>query len=384
MDFVRALVNIQHPGIAPVFLQLVPLRCALDPKHALGVANAPVQRFARVVFPDSGLGAHRFCAVMVGPPNQLIGERLDAVQLRRHAAEDAGCVEVAFLGERAGLFDDLRHHRHGAHAQAHPTDVQCFERVDLTASLDADDVLARDADAIQAQLVGGGAALAHLLFVTPDDQSFRVPVDEEPGRAFLRAGVQAEHPGHMAVGDPHLGAVELVVLVKFRAVLLADLSDVEAGRLRHVERRRVEQRFAFLAEEEIFGAVRIREHLHALQLRAGLNPAGIATGARFGQRKRADLAGTDPAEIKFRCLGAPVEIRHDSFGIRANSVERGESGLRFRTEFIQVHPQPGAPGVHEVLQKFSGNCAEHGFLADVVADTVAQRAERVLHLQHRR
>jgi len=42
-------------------------------------------------------------------------------------------------------------------------------------------------------------ALAHLFLVLADDKTFGVAVHHETGRAFLRAGIEAEDAGYMAV-----------------------------------------------------------------------------------------------------------------------------------------------------------------------------------------
>ncbi len=218
-------------------------------------------------------------------------------------------VETAFAGERPRLLDDLGNHRRRGDAQATTADVERFQRVDLAAAFDADDVLAWHAHAGQAQFVGRRAALAHFLFVLANNQSLGVTVDEEPSGAFGRAGIQAHHASDVAVGDPHLRAIEFVVLIKLPTVFAANLRNVVnphaavravagAGgmivtaviNLRHVQSGRVEDVFPVVADHEIFHAVGIGEHLGAFQIAARLHATGITSRIWLRQRKRTDLA----------------------------------------------------------------------------------------------
>ena len=315
-------------------------------------------------------------------------------------------VEFVVENERAGLFDDFRHHRHGADTEAEAADIEGLERIDLAAAFDADDVFARDADAGEAEFVGRRAALAHFLLVFANDKPFGVTINHETGRTFLRAGVQTENAGDMAVGDPHLRAVELVILVELLVAVAADLRDVVDGdalaivlvvtelrrvvglvvvlaiiNLREIDGRGVDDVFAVRAEHEIFRAVGVGEDLDPFQFGAGLNSAGIGAGAGFGQGERADLAGGDETEKKFVGLGAAVEFGNDGFGAGLERIECGERLLKFALERDEVGTQAGAAGIHEMREKIAGDGAEHRFLADVSLHSFAQVGEDFLHLE---
>ena len=86
-----------------------------------------------------------------------------------------------------------------------------------------------------------------------------------------------------------------------------------------------------VAEHEILHAVGIGEYLDLFQLGAGLDAAGVAAGAGFGQGKRADLAGGDETQEKFVGLGAAVEFGDDGLGAGAKRVEYLQGLLRVRS-----------------------------------------------------
>ena len=168
----------------------------------------------------------------------------------------------------------------------------------------------------------------------------------KPDGPSFGARVEAEHARDVAVGDPHFRAVEFVVLVELLVAVAADLGDVVDGdafavvlvvaELRRVvglvvvlavvdfgkiDGRGVDDVFAVRAEHEILHAVGIGEDLDLFQFGAGLNAAGVAAGAGFGQGERADLAGGDEAEEEFVGLGAAIEFGDDGLGAGAERVE---------------------------------------------------------------
>ncbi len=129
-------------------------------------------------------------------------------------------------GVRSSSFNQSFHVRHRGHGETGTPDVKRLQRVHLAPAFDADHVLARHPHGLQRQLVGRRAALAHLGLVFADDQALGVPVDDEAGDAFSCLGIEAHDAAHTAIGDPHLRASQLPVVVPEPPVALPQLGDI--------------------------------------------------------------------------------------------------------------------------------------------------------------
>ncbi len=230
--------------------------------------------------------------------------------------------------------------------------------------------------------------MPHFLFVLANHQTLAVTIDHEPGGAFWCQGIETKHPGHVSVGDPHLGPVEFVILVHTIVTLAAYLGKIIKPHplvvapiipildLCRVDRTGIDQEFVLAIEHERVGALICSGERHALQGCPGLKPAGIAAGARLGECKGADLACRNQSQEQFVGRGAPVQFSHDLLRGRAYLVKGWETRLQLGFETGQVSAQSRATGIHEMLEKRTGHRPQHWFAADILLDAFAEFHER--------
>ena len=102
---------------------------------------------------------------------------------------------------------------HTSCAQLEAAHVQDVEGDDVAFADFAEHVLDWHFAVVEDERRGGGAANAHLLFFVADGEAGKILLDEECGELFaVHFGENGEQVGEVCVGDPHLLAVEDVVL----------------------------------------------------------------------------------------------------------------------------------------------------------------------------
>ena len=113
---------------------------------------------------------------------------------------------------QAGLHD-----AHRAAGQYHAFEVQTAHKHFYALIQAAKHVFGRDFNVIEDQFAGIGATHAQLVQLRPAGKAFPVALDNECGDAMgalFRFGLGIDHidVGIGAVGDPHLGAIEHIVV----------------------------------------------------------------------------------------------------------------------------------------------------------------------------
>jgi hypothetical protein len=158
----------------------------------------------------------------VDEPGGPVGHRLDGVGLRRGAGElfpdqaEGGdtLAELLALGGIgcAGLERPL-HAPDGEGPQLEPPHVEDVER-DLVALADlSEHVLHRDLRVLEDERRGRAAADAELVLLAPLGEAGRAALDDQ-GRELVAVDLEEDdiHVGEAAVRDPHLSAVDHVML----------------------------------------------------------------------------------------------------------------------------------------------------------------------------
>ena len=151
-----------------------------------------------------------------------IDHRLAGVEPGRHLRQlladqaevgDALAEGLALLGVGDGMLQRSARAADAACAQLEAADVQNVEGDDVSFADLAEHVLHRHLAVVQDERRGGRAADAHLLFFGADGEAGEVLLDQEGGELLaVDLGEDGEQVGEVGVGDPHLLAVQDVVL----------------------------------------------------------------------------------------------------------------------------------------------------------------------------
>ena len=161
-------------------------------------------------------------------------QRRHVGDLFAHQAEvgDHFAESLALLGVADGVFQRNARAAHAHGAQLEAADVQNVEGDDVALADFAEQVFHRHLAIVQNQRAGGRAANAHLVLFGADGESGKVPLDQKCGELFaVDLGEDGEQVGEAGVGDPHLFAVEDVVLAVGRKLGAgAAIQGVGAGR----------------------------------------------------------------------------------------------------------------------------------------------------------
>ena len=155
-----------------------------------------------------------------------IGQRLAGVDAGRAFRQffldqaefaDGFAERLALLGVLDGVRQAVARAAHAGRAQLEASDVQNVEGDVVALAGFAQQVLHRHLAIGQNQRAGGRSANAELVLFLADRKARRVALDQEGGELLaIDLGEDGEQVGEAAVGDPHLLAVEHVVLCRPR------------------------------------------------------------------------------------------------------------------------------------------------------------------------
>jgi len=234
-----------------------------------------------------GVGAHAVARGRRHRRGDAVDQRAHRLDLRVRLAEVALdlAVLVDRLAEAVALLRVPRHRLEAALAdaeahrrEAEPLDLEVAHHVGDAAALGAEEVVARDAAAVEDQLGHRRGAHAQLGDLRARREPGELALDDERRDAVVELGVDDEHVRFRAVGDERLAAVEDEVIA-------------------------VAARDGLQAED--VGAHRRLGHAHR---------ADMLAGQRLGQQPRA-----------LRRRGRPVEVVDEQQGVR--EVAEREPGV---------------------------------------------------------
>ena len=126
---------------------------------------------------------------------------------------DGLAESLALLGVGDGMLQRGARAADAARAQLEAADVENVEGDDVAFADVAENVLHRHLAVVQDERRSGRAANAHLLFFVADGEAGEILLDQERGELLaVNFGEDGEQVGEVGVGDPHLLAVQDVVL----------------------------------------------------------------------------------------------------------------------------------------------------------------------------
>ena len=154
--------------------------------------------------------------------DRAVDHRLAGVDADRHLRQllanqaevrDALAESLALFGIGNRILQRSARAADAARAQLEAAYVQNVERDDVAFADLAEHVLHRHLAIVQDERRGGRAADAHLLFFRADGEAREIFLDQERGELLaIDFGEDGEQVGEVGVGDPHLFAVQDVVL----------------------------------------------------------------------------------------------------------------------------------------------------------------------------